>query len=46
LELVAGHVATNLLNNLRNALAELPVSHLHSWLDSTVALHWMREWRV
>ena len=42
LELVAGHMATNLLTNVRNALEGLPVSNVYGWLDSTVALHWTR----
>ena len=42
LELVAGHMATNLLTNMRNALEGLPVSNVYSKLDSTVALHWIR----
>ena len=41
LELVAGHMATNLLTNVRNALEGLPISNVYGWLDSTVALHWM-----
>ena len=40
LELVAGHMATNLLMNARNALQGLPISNVYGWLDSTVALHW------
>ena len=42
LELVAGHMATNLLTNVRNALEGLPISNVYGWLDSTVALHWIR----
>ena len=42
LELVAGHMATNLLTNVRNALDGLPISNVYGWLDSTVALHWIR----
>jgi len=42
LELVAGHMATNLLTNMRSALEGLPVSNVYGWLDSTVALHWIR----
>ena len=41
-ELVAGHMATNLLTNVRNALKGLPISNVYGWLDSTVALHWIR----
>ena len=42
LELVSGHMATNLITNTRDALEGFPVSELHCWLDSTVALHWIR----
>ena len=46
LELVSGHMATNLIVNVRNALEGFPVGELHCWLDSTVALHWIRGTRV
>ena len=42
LELVAGHMAVNLVDNVRQALAGFPVVSVHCWLDSTVALHWIR----
>ena len=42
LELVSGHMAMNLLSNLREALEGFPVSVKYCWLDSTVALHWIR----
>ena len=42
LELVAGHTAANLLTNVRDALIWFPVKSLYAWLDSTVALHWIR----
>ena len=42
LELVAGHMAANLTNNVRGALEGFPVSTTVCWLDSTVALHWIR----
>ena len=42
LELVSGHMASNLIQNVRSALGGLPVTSLHCWLDSTVALHWIR----
>ena len=41
LELVSGHMAVNLLSNVRDALDRLPVGSLYAWLDSTVALHWI-----
>ena len=42
LELVAGHMAVNLLTNVHDALTGYPVRSLNAWLDSTVALHWIR----
>ena len=42
LELVAGHMAVNLLTNVHDALTGYPVKSLNVWLDSTVALHWIR----
>ncbi|XP_028393616.1 uncharacterized protein LOC114517961 [Dendronephthya gigantea] len=40
LELVAGHMAINLVTNVRLAINLFPVS-VHCWLDSTVALFWI-----
>ena len=42
LELVAGHMAVNLLTNVHDALTGYPVKSLNAWLDSTVAPHWIR----
>ena len=42
LELVAGHMAVNLLSNVHDALTGFPVHSLNAWLDSTVALHWIK----
>lgn len=42
LELISGHMATNLLYNVRDSLTGFPVTSLHCWLDSTVALHWIQ----
>ena len=42
LELVSGHMAVNLLTNVAAALDGFPVSEKYCWLDSTVALHWIR----
>ena len=42
LELVAGHMAVNLLTNVHDVLTGYPVKLLNAWLDSTVALHWIR----
>ena len=41
-ELVAGHMAANLLTNVRDALIGFPVKSLYAWLDSSVDLHWIR----
>ena len=40
-ELVSGHMAVNLLTNVQDALKGFPVTSLHCWLDSSVALHWI-----
>ena len=42
LELVSAHMAVNLVKNVQEALQGFPVSEVHCWLDSTVALHWIR----
>lgn len=42
LELIAAHMATNLLVNVRNALDNVPSPKMFGWLDSTVALHWIK----
>ena len=42
LELVAGHMATNLAHNVKESLQGLPVTSVHCWLDSSVALHWIK----
>ncbi|XP_068675546.1 uncharacterized protein [Montipora foliosa] len=41
-ELVSGHMAVNLITNALDAIQGFPVTSLHCWLDSTVALHWIR----
>ena len=41
LELVAAHMASNLVINVRNTLSDLPPPTIYGWLDSTVALHWI-----
>lgn len=41
LELVAGHMAVNLVANVQAALSVQPYS-THCWLDSTVALYWIK----
>ena len=42
LELVSGHMSTNLLHNVKEASQDLPVRNSYCWLDSTVALYWIR----
>ena len=42
LELVSGHIAVNLLSNVKEALQGFSVTVKYCWLDSTVALHWIR----
>ena len=42
MELVAGHMAVNLVDNVRDALEGFPVRSTHCWLDSLVALYWIR----
>ena len=42
LELIAAHMATNLLVNVCNALDNLPTPRTYAWLDSMVNLHWMK----
>ncbi|PFX13976.1 hypothetical protein AWC38_SpisGene21906 [Stylophora pistillata] len=38
----AGHMAVNLITNVREALEGLPLTSMHCWLDSLVALYWIR----
>lgn len=35
-------MAANLVNNVKDALKGFPVESVHCWLDSTVALHWIK----
>ena len=42
LGLVAGHMAVSSVDNIRHALDGFPVTSVHCWLDSSVALHWIR----
>ena len=42
LELVAAHMAANLLENVLRALSGFPVSKVVAWSDSTVTLHWIK----
>ena len=41
LELVAAHMAANLVDNVRNALEGCAVRSVYGWTDSMVALHWI-----
>ena len=41
LELVAGHMAANLVTNVETAIGFEKVTEVHCWLDSTVALYWI-----
>ena len=43
LELVSGHIAAYLVTYAKEALTGSPVNEVvHCWLDSSVALHWIR----
>ena len=42
LELVASHMAANLVENVKDALEGLPVTRIMAWLDSKVAFHWIK----
>ena len=41
LELVAGHIAVNLVTNVEAAIGVEKATEVHCWLDSTVALYWI-----
>ena len=42
LELVGGHMPTNLLVNVINALDNVPTPQLYGWIDSMAPLHWIK----
>lgn len=42
LKLVSGHMVANLVDNVKEALQGFPVECVHCWLDSSVALHWIK----
>lgn len=42
LKLVAGHMAVNSVDNIRRVLNGFPVTSVHFWLHSSVALHLIR----
>ena len=50
LELVAGHMAANMANNVQQALTMWPVAFNTIWMDSTVAPYWLmnpgNHWKV
>ena len=41
-ELVSAHMAANLIHNVKTALSGFPVRRVYCWLDSSVALHWLK----
>ena len=41
LELVAAHMATNLVSNVEKAIGNCDKIETHCWSDSTVALYWI-----
>ncbi len=41
LELIAGHMAVNLITNVSSAIGKERIMEQHCWLDSTVALYWI-----
>ena len=43
LEPVSAHMAANLITNVGNALVGFPVKQRSGWLDSSVALHWVKK---
>ena len=42
LELVAGHLLANMLESTTTALTGMPISGSYAWLDSSVALYWIK----
>ena len=42
LELVAGHMATNLVDNVKEALQGFPIRSVYGWLYSSIVLHWIK----
>ena len=42
LELVAGHMAANLIDYVKKALQGYPIRYVYAWLDSSVVLHWIK----
>ena len=50
LELVAGHMAANMANNVQQALTRWPVASINIWMNGTEALYWLMNpgsnWKV
>ena len=42
LELVSAYMAANITQNLIQAIEGLPIKNVTGWLDSNVALHWIK----
>ena len=42
LELISGHMAANMVRNMCKALHGLPIQSVTVWIDSMVALYWIR----
>ena len=42
LELLAAHMAVNLVKNVKEAITEFPVNEITCWSDSTVVLYWLQ----
>ena len=43
LELVASHMAANLLENTKQALQKYPINECYGWSDSMVVLYWLND---
>lgn len=41
-ELIAGHMAVNLITNMREGLEGIPITSVHCCLDNSDALYWIR----
>ena len=42
LELVAAHMTANVADNVKTTLQGYPVKKVYGWLDSSVALYWIK----
>lgn len=42
-KLVADHMATNLVHNLKETRQRFLIASVHCWTESTVVLHWIKE---